>query len=131
NLIAAFNALENVILPLMFQGVPKAEQNKRAKEILELVGMSARAYHKPSELSGGEQQRVAIARALVNDPEVLLADEPTGNLDSKRGAEIMDFLRKLHEEKKKTIILVTHDSNLAKYAHRIVYIKDGKIVKNI
>jgi len=131
NLINTFNAIENVMLPLMFQNIPRQEQLSRAKELLNLVGMGARAMHRPSELSGGEQQRIAIARALANNPEMILADEPTGNLDSKTGTEVMELIRKLNLEKNKTIILVTHDKNLAKYAQKILYLKDGYIVKSL
>lgn len=129
NLISTLTAQENVALPMMFQGVGKEDRNKRAKELLELVELGERLDHKPGELSGGQRQRVAIARALVNNPEVILADEPTGNLDSKTGGNVMDFLQKLHKEEKKTIIMVTHDPNLAKYADRVEFLKDGTIVK--
>lgn len=129
NLIPALTALDNVVLPTIFQNLSETERIKRAKELLGLVGLGERMNHKPSELSGGQQQRVAIARALVNDPEIILADEPTGNLDSKSGQQVMDFLSKLHREKKKTVILVTHDLELVKYAQRVVYLKDGEIVK--
>ncbi len=128
NLISTLNAIENVMLPMIFQGIPKDLRIKRAKELLELVNLSNRLNHKPSELSGGQQQRVAIARALANDPEVILADEPTGNLDSKTGLKVINFLLKLHK-KGKTIIMVTHSSELANYADRIVHLKDGKIVE--
>jgi len=129
NLIQSLSAHENVMMPMMFQGIPTYERDAKAKRLLELVGLGQRMYHKPTELSGGEQQRVAIARALANDPPVILADEPTGNLDSKRGEEIMALLTKLHEEEDKTIIMVTHDSKLSKYADRIIYISDGKVVE--
>ncbi|MFQ5405667.1 MAG: ABC transporter ATP-binding protein [Candidatus Micrarchaeia archaeon] len=127
NLISSLSAIENVMLPLIFQGVSKDERERRAKELLEKVGLGPRINHKPSELSGGEQQRVAIARALAVDPEVVLADEPTGNLDSKTGQEIMEALGKLHEEGK-TIIMVTHDKNVARWADRTIKLKDGQIV---
>ncbi len=127
NLIPSLNALENVMLPMMFQGKPRVERIKKAMELLDLVGIKKRAYHKPSELSGGERQRVAIARALANDPEVILADEPTGNLDSKTGRLIMELLKKLNENGT-TIVMVTHDEDLAKYADRIALIKDGVII---
>lgn len=130
NLIGTLTAQENVALPMMFQGIGKEQRNKRAKELLEMVELGDRLTHKPGELSGGQRQRVAIARALVNNPEVILADEPTGNLDSKTGGNVMDFLKKLHKEEKKTIIMVTHDPTLAKYADRVEYLKDGKIIKN-
>ena len=129
NLIGTLNALENVSLPMIFQGTPLEQRQKKAKELLMLVELQDRMYHKPAELSGGQRQRVAIARALANDPEVILADEPTGNLDSVTGEKVMSFLKKLHKEKKKTIILVTHDQKLATYADRIMYLKDGKMDK--
>ncbi|MEM2605166.1 MAG: ABC transporter ATP-binding protein [Candidatus Pacearchaeota archaeon] len=128
NLIPTLTAKENVMLPMIFQGIPAEEREKKAENLLEKVGLSKRANHKPKELSGGEQQRVAIARALANDPEIILADEPTGNLDSKKGKEILEILKKLNKEGK-TIIIVTHDSNIAKSAKKIIYIKDGKVVK--
>jgi len=131
NLIPTLTALENITLPMMFQGVPQADRMKRAKELLTMVELNERMNHKPTELSGGQQQRVAIARALVNDPEVILADEPTGNLDSKTGVTVMEFLKKLHKEKKKTIVLVTHDPSLARFADKVVYILDGKITKKL
>ncbi len=129
NLISTLTAMENITLPMMFQGVPRSLRLKKAKELLALVGLNERMNHKPTELSGGQQQRVAIARSLVNDPEVILADEPTGNLDSKTGGIVMDFLRKLHKKEKKTVVMVTHDAKLAKYADRVAYLFDGKITK--
>ncbi|MDP3990502.1 MAG: ABC transporter ATP-binding protein [archaeon] len=129
NLIPTLTALENVIFPTIFQGVPEKERTKRAKKLLEIVGLSDRMRHKPNELSGGQQQRVAIARALINNPEIILADEPTGNLDSISGKQVMDLLSRLHREEKKTIVLVTHDIELVKYSSRKVYIKDGIIQK--
>ncbi|MBN1502489.1 ABC transporter ATP-binding protein [Candidatus Woesearchaeota archaeon] len=128
NLINTLTALENITLPMVFQGIPEYERKRRAIELLESVGLGERIDHKPKELSGGQQQRVAIARALAVDPDVILADEPTGNLDSKTGNIVMEFLLKLHKEKGKTIIMVTHDDELAHYAQRIEYLKDGKIV---
>jgi putative ABC transport system ATP-binding protein len=128
NLIPTLNALENVALPMIFQGVPKRKRMERAKLLLEEVKLERRMYHLPNELSGGERQRVAIARALANDPEVILADEPTGNLDSKTGEEILKMFIELNK-KGKTIIMITHDNNLAKRAQRIIRIRDGKIVK--
>lgn len=131
NLVPTLTALENVMLPMIFQGVPKDRRLRRAKELLELMDLGDRINHKPNEMSGGQQQRVAIARALANDPDLILADEPTGNLDSKTGTGIMEFLKKLHREEKKTIVLVTHDEYLAKAAERIEYLKDGKVVKSV
>lgn len=128
NLINILTALENVMLPMMFQDVLLEQRKKRAKELLELVGLGDRVHHKPGQLSGGQQQRVAIARALANDPEVILADEPTGNLDTNTGMIVMEFLKKLNKQGK-TIVMVTHDDYLAKSAKRIVYLQDGKIVK--
>jgi len=131
NLINTLTALENVTLPMIFQGVGESERVRRATELLELVDLKERINHKPMELSGGQQQRVAIARALANNPEVVLADEPTGNLDSRTGANVLDFLERLHKEEGKTIIMVTHDQNLSKIAKRVEYLKDGKIVKSL
>ncbi|MFA5258545.1 MAG: ABC transporter ATP-binding protein [Candidatus Pacearchaeota archaeon] len=128
NLIPTLNAIENVALPMIFQGVPKKSRMERAKLLLKEVKLEKRMYHLPNELSGGERQRVAIARALANDPEVILADEPTGNLDSKTGEEILNMFIELNK-KGKTIIMITHDNNLAKRAQRIIRIRDGKIVK--
>lgn len=130
NLVPTLTAIENVMLPMIFQGIPESARMKKAGELLELVELGDRMEHKPSELSGGQQQRVAIARSLANNPEVVLADEPTGNLDSKTGANVLDFLERLHKNEKKTIVLVTHDQNLAKIAERIEFLKDGKIVKS-
>ena len=129
NLISTLTALENVTLPMIFQNIPSEERVMKAKELLEMVELGDRINHKPNEMSGGQQQRVAIARSLANDPEVILADEPTGNLDSKTGETVINFLDKLHKEKKTTIIMVTHDANLAKHAQRIEYLKDGVIMK--
>lgn len=128
NLIPTLNALENVALPMVFQNVEKEKRIKRSKELLTLIGLGERITHKPNELSGGERQRVAIARALANNPPVILADEPTGNLDSKTGRDILDLLKRLHEEENKTIIMVTHDADLGKEADRIVHLRDGMIV---
>ncbi len=127
NLLPRLTALENVELPLIYKNIPYQERLTRAKEKLDLVDLSSRLDHLPSELSGGQQQRVAIARALVNEPMVILADEPTGNLDSRSGEEVMNIFVKLHQTGK-TIILVTHDPQIAQYAQRIVTIKDGLIV---
>ncbi len=129
NFFPTLSALENVILPTIFQNIPEEERIKRAEQLLTTFGLGDRMHHKPNELSGGQQQRVAIARALVNDPEIILADEPTGNLDSKSGTQVMAMLAKLHTEDKKTVILVTHDTNLVKYSEKTVYIKDGIIEK--
>jgi putative ABC transport system ATP-binding protein len=130
NLIGTLTALENVALPMLFQGSSKDERLKNAGKLLEMVELQDRLWHKPAELSGGQQQRVAIARSLSNDPDVVLADEPTGNLDSKTGEIVIRFLEKLNKEGK-TIVIVTHDMNVAKHAHRIEYLKDGKIEKRI
>ena len=130
NLLGTLSALENVALPMLFQETEREERLEIARKLLEMVELEHRMNHKPPELSGGEQQRVAIARSLANDPEVVLADEPTGNLDSKTGEVVMRFLEKLNDEGK-TIIMVTHDQNVAKHADRIEFLKDGKIVKNL
>lgn len=130
NLLPNLNALENVVLPMIFQGVSSKERQKRGKEILASLGLAERANHQPAELSGGERQRVAIARALANDPEIIVADEPTGNLDSKTGKKIMEILVEFHQKQGKTIIVVTHDPNIAGYSKNIVNIIDGQIVKN-
>ncbi|NTV22851.1 MAG: ABC transporter ATP-binding protein [Nanoarchaeota archaeon] len=127
NLINTLTSMENVMLPMMFQGFSEEKRRKRAIELLELVSLGDRLDHKPKELSGGQQQRVAIARALAVDPDVILADEPTGNLDSKTGDSVMDFLNKLNKEGK-TIVMVTHDDELAQKAGRIVYLKDGQVI---
>jgi putative ABC transport system ATP-binding protein len=130
NLMPVLSAVENVALPMFFQDIPSDTRIKRSEELLRIVGLGKRMYHKPTELSGGEQQRVAIARALSNDTEIILADEPTGNLDSHTGKQIMELLSKLHKKNNKTIILVTHDINLVKYAHRTIYLKDGIITSD-
>jgi putative ABC transport system ATP-binding protein len=126
NLMARYSALENVALPLIYAGVPKAERLRRAKEVLEQVGLGDRMKHKPNELSGGQRQRVAVARALVNNPTILLADEPTGNLDTKTSYEIMGLFEELHK-KGNTIILVTHEEDIARHSTRIVRLRDGLI----
>ena len=128
NLIAKTNAIKNVEMPLMYGGVQQKQRNQRAKELLELVGMGDRIHHLPEELSGGQKQRVAIARAMANDPAIILADEPTGALDSKTGRIVMDLFHKLHEEQGKTIVLITHSPELAEECQRIITIKDGLIV---
>lgn len=129
NLIPTLTALENVTLPMEFQNLPSAKIREKAKQILEQVGLKDRMHHKPTELSGGQAQRVAIARSLANNPEVILADEPTGNLDSKTGQYIMSLLSELHEKEGKTVIIVTHDTHLVKFAKRIIMLKDGQIEK--
>jgi len=128
NLINSLNALENVALAMSFQGVKEKERTSRAKELLDIVGLKDRISHLPTELSGGEQQRVAIARSLANNPDIILADEPTGNLDSVTGKKVMEFFTKLNKDGK-TIILITHDKDVAKYAKRIIKIRDGRIEK--
>jgi putative ABC transport system ATP-binding protein len=127
NLLPRLSALKNIELPLTIAGVPENEALSRAEEMLRLVGLEARMNHKPFELSGGEQQRVAIARALINNPKIVLADEPTGNLDTKTGWEIVQLMRKLNEERRQTFIVVTHDPNIAETADRIIHLKDGLI----
>ncbi|MBS7620824.1 ABC transporter ATP-binding protein [Candidatus Bathyarchaeota archaeon] len=127
NLLPRLTALENVKLPLMLAGVSDNESREKATKLLVLVGLGERLSHRPSELSGGEQQRVAIARALINDPKLVLADEPTGNLDTKSGWEIVNLMRKLNEEMRQTFIVVTHDPQIAEVADRIIYLKDGLI----
>ena len=129
NLIPTLNSLENVILPLEFQEEDPNVAIKRAKELLKIVGLDNKMQHLPSQLSGGQRQRVAIARSLAVNPEILLADEPTGALDSKTGDYILEFLNELHEDKNKTIIIVTHDNELVKYAEKIIYIRDGMVEK--
>jgi len=126
NLIPKLSAEENVELPLIYQKVKKSERQRRVKEALERVGLSHRAKHLPTELSGGQQQRVAVARALVTNPSLILADEPTGNLDSKTTKEIMEMFHELHEQGN-TIVLITHDNDIAKQAARVIHILDGKI----
>jgi putative ABC transport system ATP-binding protein len=129
NLIPTLTALENVMLPMAFQGVDDLSAEEKALKLLGLVGLGDRVRHLPTQLSGGEMQRVSIARALANDPDVILADEPTGNLDSKTGRFIMDFLGKIHQGDSKTIVMVTHDLDLSKAAEKVVHIKDGKVEK--
>ncbi|MFY8186055.1 MAG: ABC transporter ATP-binding protein, partial [Bacteroidia bacterium] len=126
NLLPRSTALENVALPLVYSGISKVDREKRAKEVLEQVGLTNRMMHKPNELSGGQRQRVAIARALVNKPAIILADEPTGNLDSKTSVEIMGLFEEIHKNGN-TIILVTHEEDIARHAHRIVRLKDGLV----
>ncbi len=129
NLLPKLTALENVELPLIYRGMPAAERRQRSVEALHMVGLSDRMYHKPTELSGGQQQRVAIARALAGDPPVILADEPTGNLDSRSGVEVMEIIRNLNENGK-TVILITHDMEIARQAKRVIRIQDGSIVSD-
>jgi putative ABC transport system ATP-binding protein len=130
NLLPNLNAIENVVLPMSFQGIDEDTAEDRAISLLKTVGLGERMLHKPSELSGGEQQRVAIARALANDPDIILADEPTGNLDTKTGTMIMKLLVDLHKQKSKTIIVVTHDRDLIKYGDKgkVFNLRDGRIV---
>ena len=128
-LLPRYNALENVMLPLIYAGVNKNERMARAEAMLELVGLKDRMHHKPNEMSGGQRQRVAIARALINNPSIILADEPTGNLDSRSSYEIMLLLEKLHNEGN-TIVLVTHEPDIALFGHRIVKLRDGKIISD-
>ncbi|MEN9562914.1 MAG: hypothetical protein RIR73_1158 [Chloroflexota bacterium] len=130
NLLARTSALENVKLPLTYAGISGKERDERAMKALERVGLGKRTHHAPNELSGGQQQRVAIARAIVNEPAILLADEPTGALDSKTGVEIMDLFQSLHRENGQTVILVTHDAHVACHTDRIIKISDGKIVSD-
>jgi len=129
-LIPTLNAVENVELPMIFDGATAEERRERAINLLKKVGLGERLWHVPSQLSGGQRQRVAIARALANDPLIILADEPTGNLDSKSGAEILKLFEELHKKEGRTIIIVTHDPGLLKHAQRVVEIKDGKIESN-
>ncbi len=128
NLLPRASAFHNVELPLIYKGASKRDREKKARKALRMVEMEDRMNHRPSELSGGESQRVAIARALVNNPSLLLADEPTGNLDSKTGQEILNLFKKIHDQGN-TIIIVTHDRDIAQHARRIIYLKDGKIEK--
>lgn len=128
NLMPMLSAVENVALPLTFQGADKADRNKRAEAVLKLVGLSKHKKHKPMQMSGGQQQRVGIARALVVEPEIIFADEPTGNLDSKTSAEVMQLMKDIIRKQSQTLIMVTHDDHLAEYADRIFRISDGKII---
>jgi len=128
NIMQNLSALENVMLPMVFFGTSYSKRQLRAKKLLAMVELKNRMTHKPSEMSGGEQQRVAIARALANNPDVILADEPTGNLDSITGEKVMNIFKTLHEKEKKTIIVITHDHDVAGYGQRIVKLKDGQVV---
>lgn len=131
NLLRRYSAVENVGLPLLYAGISPAERRRRSLEMLQLVGLARRAGHRPNQLSGGEQQRVAIARSLVNEPQVLLADEPTGNLDSRSGAEILAEFQRLHRDLGQTIILVTHDPAIGAHAARLVTVRDGLIASDV
>ncbi len=130
NLLSRTSALENVMLPLTYSGVRGKERQERAVKVLQRVGLADRVDHAPNELSGGQQQRVAVARALVNEPAILLADEPTGMLDSKTGVEILDLFQNLHEENGQTVVLVTHDPFVARHTERIIKLSDGKILSD-
>jgi len=126
NLLPRYTALENVTLPLIYAGIPRQERDEHAEKTLNLVGLGDRMTHKPNELSGGQRQRVAIARALINNPSIILADEPTGNLDSKTSNDIMDLLNKIHEDGN-TVIVVTHEEDIARHAYRIIKLMDGEV----
>ena len=130
NLIPRTSALDNVELPMIYKGIEEKERHKRAREALKIVGLEHRELHMPNQMSGGQQQRVAIARAIVNDAPLILADEPTGNLDTKTSIEVMEFFVKLNNETGKTIVLVTHESDIAEYSKRIIKFKDGKIISD-
>ncbi|KAB1439497.1 ABC transporter ATP-binding protein [Candidatus Galacturonibacter soehngenii] len=130
NLIARTSAQKNVELPMLYAGIPRKDRSIRAKELLEIVDMGERFHHMSNELSGGQKQRVAIARAMANDPSIILADEPTGALDSVTGRKVMDIFHKLHKEQGKTIILITHSNELALETERMIVIKDGEIIKD-
>jgi putative ABC transport system ATP-binding protein len=129
NLYTRLTALKNVALPALYAGDERQDRNERAKKLLGTVGLSNRIGHKPTELSGGQQQRVAVARALINDPEIILADEPTGALDSKSGIEVMEIFKDF-KKRGKTVVMVTHTAEVAKYADRIIFLKDGRVVSN-
>lgn len=130
NLIPRTSAIENVEMPMIYKGIPQNERLEKARAALEIVGLAKREHHLPNQMSGGQQQRVAIARAIVNDAPIILADEPTGNLDTRTSIEVMEFFVKLNEEAGKTIILVTHEPDIAQYSKRIVRFKDGKIISD-
>ncbi len=129
NLMDTMNAVENVALPLTFQGMERRRRVKKAEEMLDMVGLTKYKKHKPTQMSGGQQQRVGVARALVVEPEIIFADEPTGNLDSRTSREVMELMQRVVREKRQTLIMVTHDNELAGFADRIFHIKDGKITK--
>ncbi len=129
NLLPRLTALENVALPLVYGGIPKKQRNEKALHVLDMVSLTDRSHHRPNELSGGQSQRVAIARALVNDPAIILADEPTGNLDTKTSYEIMEIFNAIHS-RGNTIVLVTHEEDIANHAHRIIRLRDGVIEKD-
>lgn len=129
NLMGTMNAIENVALPLTFQGMDKKSRNKKAEDMLELVGLTKHKKHRPNQMSGGQQQRVGVARALVVEPEIIFADEPTGNLDSNTSVEVMNLMKKIVREKNQTLVMVTHDNYLAGFADIILHIRDGKIVQ--
>ena len=129
NLMGTMNAVENVALPLTFQGMDRRSRNKKAEEMLDLVGLSKHRMHRPNQMSGGQQQRVGVARALVVEPEIIFADEPTGNLDSNTSVEVMNLMKKVVQEKNQTLVMVTHDNYLAGFADLILRIKDGKIIE--
>ena len=131
NLISRTSALENVEMPMIYKGIPPEERIKRAKAALKIVGLEKRETHMPNQMSGGQQQRVAIARAIVNDAPIILADEPTGNLDTKTSIEVMEFFVKLNSSAGKTIVLVTHEPDIAEYAKRVVTFRDGKIISDV
>jgi putative ABC transport system ATP-binding protein len=130
NLLSRTSALENVELPMLYAGLDSAERNRRAHEALEAVGLAGREQNHPNQLSGGQQQRVAVARALVNNPALILADEPTGNLDSRTSVEVMEIFQRLNRERGITLILVTHEPDISQYADRVIVFKDGKIKKD-
>lgn len=129
NLMPTMDAVENVALPLTFQGMDKKKRTRKAKEVLKLVGLTKHMKHKPTQMSGGQQQRVGVARALVVEPEIIFADEPTGNLDSNTSKEVMELMKKVVRETQQTLVMVTHDNHLAGFADRVFHIIDGKIVK--
>lgn len=129
NLMGTMNAVENVALPLTFQGIGREERMKKAAALLEMVGLKKYSHHRPTQMSGGQQQRVGVARALVVNPEIIFADEPTGNLDSNTSEEVMELMKKVVREKQQTLVMVTHDNHLAGFADRIFHIRDGKIVQ--